>query len=306
MILNYVKLYRGIFILLLFIGLYGGAFVDRVNAQVPTGVPGIFSIDHSDKSGGSFLLTLPSDNITAVKCNTFTQGGCTQSAINSYQSYITAGGTEYVWFFYDSDYFNANYPANWSTLFSNVANNIANPNRLSNYFSSVYGNGHSWGNSSFSSYVNDTKESDNIYGCTDILNVNFDINSAFDDGSCNYTPPGPGPFVPLTFSLFPTTTESSDLIASVAGGVQETGKAIWPMFAFVGIGLAFIIALQVVVFTKRAVTGGTGGTSGADPVKIAPLRDSKGRFRKLPRTGDYTAYRRGKKANKDDGIDLGL
>jgi len=89
---------------------------------------------------------------------------------------------------------------------------------------------------------------------------------------------GGGTFTPLTFSLLPTTTEPTDLIASVAGGVQTTGKAIWPMFAFVGVSLAFVIALQVVVFIKRSTHPEKRGTGDPNAPKRKPRRNSRGQF----------------------------
>jgi len=40
--------------------------------------------------------------------------------------------------------------------------------------------------------------------------------------------------------------EVSENLANVASGVQETGASLWPLFAFVGIGLAFVIAGMLV------------------------------------------------------------
>ena len=65
-------------------------------------------------------------------------------------------------------------------------------------------------------------------------------------------PPPPAP-APLSFALLPTTTQPSDLTASVIDGVQATGVGIWPLFAFLGVQIAFIIALQLVVFTRRSI-----------------------------------------------------
>lgn len=52
------------------------------------------------------------------------------------------------------------------------------------------------------------------------------------------------------------TTTSADLLGSVTNGVQETGTAIWPLFTFVGISLAFVIAGYVVSFIRKSVGGG--------------------------------------------------
>lgn len=138
-----------------------------------------------------------------------------------------------------------------------------------------------------------------------------------DGGSPDYTtgaivalagttapPPPPDPAAPLGFSLFAESTPPSTLSASVIDGVQETGESIWPLMVFVGVGLAFVIALQTVVFTKRAIGGPGGDPGGATSAKNAPYRDSRGRFAKLPRQSDYKAYKRGKRANKEDGLTL--
>lgn len=49
------------------------------------------------------------------------------------------------------------------------------------------------------------------------------------------------------------TTTPADLLASVTSGVQDTGTALWPLFSFVGIGLAFVIAGYVVSFIRKSV-----------------------------------------------------
>ena len=54
------------------------------------------------------------------------------------------------------------------------------------------------------------------------------------------------------------TTTPTDLLASVTQGVQETGTALWPLFSFVGIGVAFVIAGFVVAFIKKSIGGRTG------------------------------------------------
>lgn len=100
-------------------------------------------------------------------------------------------------------------------------------------------------------------------------------------------------FQPLTFSLLASGTTPMDLTASVISGVQETGKGIWPLFSLVGVSLAFIIGLQLIVFTKRA-TYAKNESKGSGSMKV----------KDFPRTGDYKAFKRGKKANEDDGIDL--
>ena len=54
------------------------------------------------------------------------------------------------------------------------------------------------------------------------------------------------------------TTTSGDLLASVTTGVQDTGAQIWPLFAFVGISLAFVIAGFVISLIRKSVGGRTG------------------------------------------------
>lgn len=51
------------------------------------------------------------------------------------------------------------------------------------------------------------------------------------------------------------TTTSSELLASVTTGVQDTGASLWPLFSFVGIGLAFVIAGYVVSFIRKSIGG---------------------------------------------------
>ncbi|MEK7499660.1 MAG: hypothetical protein AAB649_03570 [Patescibacteria group bacterium] len=51
------------------------------------------------------------------------------------------------------------------------------------------------------------------------------------------------------------TTTPGDLLASVTSGVQDTGASLWPLFTFVGIGVAFVIAGYVVSFIRRSIGG---------------------------------------------------
>jgi hypothetical protein len=51
------------------------------------------------------------------------------------------------------------------------------------------------------------------------------------------------------------TTAPGDLLASVTTGVVETGASIWPLFTFVGISLAFVIAGYVVSFIRKSIGG---------------------------------------------------
>ena len=120
-----------------------------------------------------------------------------------------------------------------------------------------------------------TIEAYDASGNLTLQSFSFDVVPASGGGG------GGGTFTPLTFSLLPTTTEPTDLIASVAGGVQTTGKAIWPMFAFVGISLAFIIALQTVVFIKRSTYPEKRGTGDPNAPKRKPRRNSRGQFIKF-------------------------
>lgn len=48
------------------------------------------------------------------------------------------------------------------------------------------------------------------------------------------------------------TTTPADLLASVTSGVQDTGVALWPLFVFVGVPLAFVIARYVLTFIKAS------------------------------------------------------
>lgn len=48
------------------------------------------------------------------------------------------------------------------------------------------------------------------------------------------------------------TTTASDLIASVTAGVQDTAQALWPLMAFVGIGVAFTLFGYVVSIIKTS------------------------------------------------------
>lgn len=49
------------------------------------------------------------------------------------------------------------------------------------------------------------------------------------------------------------TTTPQDLLASVTTGVVDTGASLWPLFSFVGISLAFVIAGYVVSFIRKSV-----------------------------------------------------
>jgi len=51
------------------------------------------------------------------------------------------------------------------------------------------------------------------------------------------------------------STTPAALLASVTGGVQTTGESLWPLFVFVGIGLAFSIAGFVISFIRQSVGG---------------------------------------------------
>ena len=108
----------------------------------------------------------------------------------------------------------------------------------------------------------------------------------------NVEPVTPPVFTIPTFSLI--KPGEPGLLASVGdpiiGSVQETGKAVWPLFVFVGVLLAFVIALQVLVFTKRAVGGSTGTRKTRKKSEFpddVPVRDRQ-------------AYKRGKKIMEDE------
>jgi len=51
------------------------------------------------------------------------------------------------------------------------------------------------------------------------------------------------------------STTPGELLASVTTGVQDTGASLWPLFSFVGIGLAFVIAGYVVSFIRKSIGG---------------------------------------------------
>jgi len=51
------------------------------------------------------------------------------------------------------------------------------------------------------------------------------------------------------------STTPGDLLASVTQGVQDTGSSLWPLFTFVGIGVAFVIAGYVVSFIRKSIGG---------------------------------------------------
>jgi hypothetical protein len=51
------------------------------------------------------------------------------------------------------------------------------------------------------------------------------------------------------------STTPNDLLASVTTGVQDTGASLWPLFSFVGIGLAFVIAGYVISFIRKSIGG---------------------------------------------------
>jgi hypothetical protein len=46
------------------------------------------------------------------------------------------------------------------------------------------------------------------------------------------------------------STTPADLLASVTSGVQDTGTALWPLFVFLGVPLAFVIGRYVVSLVK--------------------------------------------------------
>ncbi len=51
------------------------------------------------------------------------------------------------------------------------------------------------------------------------------------------------------------TVTTSDIVASVTTGVQDTGESLWPLLVFVGIGLAFTIFGYVVSIIRKSVGG---------------------------------------------------
>lgn len=112
-------------------------------------------------------------------------------------------------------------------------------------------------------------------------------------------PPPPPPYTPLNFSLTGTSSNFLEKIGTpMVASVQTTGANLWPLFAFVGVSLAFIIALQLLVFTKRA--------TGVSNTTLEHKTRSRGRKNPYsdPLHPDHEAFERGKKANKAYGIDL--
>lgn len=55
------------------------------------------------------------------------------------------------------------------------------------------------------------------------------------------------------------STTPADNIATVVGGVQESGAQIWPLLVFVGVPLAFVIYRMIAGAIKTSV--GTKKTS---------------------------------------------
>lgn len=85
---------------------------------------------------------------------------------------------------------------------------------------------------------------------------------------------------------------STTLLASVGGaigdGVRTTGGQIWPLLALLGVAVAFVIALQVVVFSNRSF--GTQTASKSNSRAFGDVVDPK----------DRRAYKRGKKVLEKD------
>jgi hypothetical protein len=46
------------------------------------------------------------------------------------------------------------------------------------------------------------------------------------------------------------TVTPASLLASVTSGVQDTGLALWPLFVFLGVPLAFVIGRYIVSLIK--------------------------------------------------------
>ena len=280
------------FILLLGIGFYGGAFVDRVNAQEvlwqsPLSNNQYNSVDCDESAPIRQQLDVDVDlyavnevRIPFAKSNV----GAGAGSYSNMVFYIDGVAKETVptfainWIYHNDTNLIDPDSNNWTKIPLTGSYNVASTSMVWVEYtcSGLYA-------------FSDTPTASPIVGQNKVFlnGGGFGPNSLYFRGSIitlvsGTAPPVYIPGVPLTFSIFPTTTESADLIASVAGGVQETGKAIWPMFAFVGVGLAFIIALQVVVFIKRSVNGGPGGTNGAtgDPraSKRTQRRNARGQF----------------------------
>jgi hypothetical protein len=65
-------------------------------------------------------------------------------------------------------------------------------------------------------------------------------------------PPNNG-YTPPRFDLLGSTSILASVGGALDNGVKETGVSLWPLFAFLGVSLAFIIALQLSVFTQRTM-----------------------------------------------------
>ena len=103
------------------------------------------------------------------------------------------------------------------------------------------------------------------------------------------------PAAPLGFPNILGSTSPGDLMASVSGGVQETGKSMWPLTVFLGIATAFIIAGLVVQNIKQQVKPTKGfnmaefdakadelqefysKTGGADPAAVETIKRQRKR-----------------------------
>lgn len=56
------------------------------------------------------------------------------------------------------------------------------------------------------------------------------------------------------YGFFSEDYQLTDMKNDMVASVQATSSQLWPLMVFVGISLAFVIFLQVVVFTKRSYT----------------------------------------------------
>ena len=138
-----------------------------------------------------------------------------------------------------------------------------------------------------------TLESYDAGGTVTLESFTFDVVPATGGGG------GGGGSTPLTITLVSTSSSFLDKVSTpLIASVQETGASIWPLFVFVGVSLAFVIALQMIVFTKRAV-----GVNKRTLEGTGRSRRRKNAYDD-PMHPDHVAFERGKRANKDDGINL--
>jgi len=284
MILNNVKLSRGIFILLIFTCVYGGAFVDRVSAEVIYSATGD---DTKDMAYGAQYIDFPAGTeISKITLKVHVPPVAFEDPANVSGEFTIGLDMTSAWVPSNDSYFLEHDGTDqyMDLSFTFPAGTVTDGDGLDfiwieGTFYEMYMYG-----STIDTFTDGYFTDDEGY----IPETMVDIYMIIED---SVVPAGPPPFVPLSFKFIAT---SSDLLASVGGsigdGVRQTGQSIWPLFVFLGIPIAFIIALQVVVFTKRTVGGNAGGVPKSGPYG--------------PGGEHHKAFKRGRKLNKEDGIDL--